>query len=72
MKAYTVNYKMNVGAEVKQIIVLANNKWEAYDKAEYEAIPEKEGEVPYSAWVWAVTHNNGRYQTFNTFEGKPI
>lgn len=70
MKAYYVRYRMyNLGEELG-IQVLAMNKEDAYDKAVYEAIPQKEGSLPYSAWVYSVTYSNGKYKLFNTFEGK--
>ena len=68
MKAYAVRYRM-IGSEEKQIDLLANNKEEAYEKAFYEAIPEREGEMPYSAWVSSVTYQNGNVRYFNTSEG---
>lgn len=71
MQAYYVEYRIN-GEDVKGISVPARNKYEAYDKAVYELIPKKEGELPYSAWVVSVTYNNGNYRTFNTFEGNPF
>jgi hypothetical protein len=49
----------------------AENKVDAYEKAVYTLIPEKEGGIPYSAWVHSVTYNNGNYREFNTFEGNP-
>ena len=58
-----------IGSEEKQIDLLANNKEEAYEKAFYEAIPEREGEMPYSAWVSSVTYQNGNVRYFNTSEG---
>lgn len=70
MKAYTVEYRIT-GNEVKSISFLANNKFDAYDKAVYELIPQKEGEIPYSAWVSSVTYQNGNCRYFNTFEGNP-
>ena len=70
MKAYTVEYRIT-GNEVKSISFLAKNKVDAYDKAVYELIPEKEGEMPYSAWVSSVTYQNGNCRYFNTFEGNP-
>lgn len=70
MKAYTVEYRI-IGSEVKRISFLAKNKFDAYDKAVYELIPQKEGETPYSAWVYSVTYQNGNYRRFNTFEGNP-
>ena len=71
MKAYCVKYKMYSTDEPKGIGFLADNKIDAYEKAVYELIPEKEGSIPYSAWVYSVTYNNGKYRKFNTFEGKP-
>lgn len=71
MKKYTVEYTMTWSSEIRDIEVLANNKEDAYDKAVYEEIPTKEGEHAYSAWVYAVTFNNGNYRTFNTHEGMP-
>lgn len=71
MKPYTVAYKMHQAAEAENYYILANNKEEAWEKATFEAIPEKEGAAPYSSWVAAVTYQNGTYKTFNTFEGKP-
>lgn len=68
MKAYAVRYRM-IGSEEKLIDLLANNKKEAYEKAFYEAIPEREGEMPYSAWVSSVTYQNGNVRYFNTSEG---
>lgn len=68
MKAYAVRYRM-IGSEEKLIDLLANNKEEAYEKAFYEAIPEREGEMPYSAWVSSVTYQNGNVRYFNTSEG---
>lgn len=70
MKAYTVSYTMFFGDTERRISFLAGNKFEAYDKAAYERIPEIEGAQPYAVWVHSVTHNNGREQVFNTFEGK--
>lgn len=69
--AYYVHYKLHSADEVNGIDLLASSKVEAYDKAVYELIPEKEGELPYSAWVHSVTYNNGNHKVFNTFEGKP-
>lgn len=69
MKAYTVKYRMYQGGEEKSIQVIANSKYEAYDKATYELIPEIEAYTPYSTWVASVTYNNGNYRSFNTSEG---
>lgn len=66
--AYAVKYRMP-GKEEEMCFVSAANKAEAYEKAFYEVIPEKEGEMPYSAWVYSVTYQNGNYKCFNTCEG---
>lgn len=72
MKAYYVMYQLNGSwEEPKGIGFLAQNKFEAYDKAVYELIPQKEGKYPYSAWVHSVTFNNGKHKVFDTFSGKP-
>ena len=68
--AYWVKYKVIGSFELeKGIDVLAHSKAEAYDKAVFEAIPAREGETPYSAWVYSVTYNNGNQRFFNTSEG---
>lgn len=66
MKAYYVKYRLNgIYSEVKGIQVPAKNKDEALSKAEYELIPAKEeGSLPYMAWVYSVTYNNGNYHCF--------
>ena len=66
---YTVAYRMWAHEIERHIDVLAPNKHEAWEKAFYEAIPEKEGETPYSAWVDSVTYDNGNCRYFNTCEG---
>ena len=68
--AYWVEYKMYFADTVKGIDVVAGSAAEAYDKATYEAIPEKEGTIPYSSWVANVTYQNGKQHYFNNFEGK--
>ena len=68
---YRVEYRMFWADEVKAIIVHAATKAEAYDKAVYEAIPQKENDYAYSAWVESVRYINGRFKRFNTHEGKP-
>ena len=72
MKAYYLEYKMHSADSVKGMDVAASSKYDAYDKAVYDLIPKKEGNIPYSAWVVSVTYNNGNYRAFNTFEGNPI
>lgn len=69
---YTVSYKMHQASKVRKISVPAKSKWEAFDKASFEIIPDKEDGYPYSVWVSSVTYQNGNYKLFNTFEGKPI
>ena len=71
MKQYTIEFKMHRADEVKKIVTLAKNKTDAYLQATFFDIPYHYGCVPYSSWVYAVTHNNGNHQVFNTFEGKP-
>jgi hypothetical protein len=68
---YYVRYRMYDAAEVKGVAVAARNKADAHDKAVYEIIPQKEGRLPYSAWVYSVTYNNGKHKLFNTCEGNP-
>jgi hypothetical protein len=53
-----------------EIFINADNKFEAYDKAVYELIPDQFNHPPYSAWVDSVTNKNGTIRKFNTFEGK--
>ena len=71
MKAYFVKYRMSLYGDVRGVGLLAKSKTDAYDKAVYEEIPQKEGCIPYSAWVYSVTYNNGNCTRFNTHEGKP-
>ena len=66
---YTVAYRMAKWSEVEYLQVSAKSKWEAYDKAMYEIIPEIKTYSPYSAWVESVTYSNGNYRVFNTSEG---
>lgn len=68
---YTIFYRMYSSDEVKHIDVLATSKADAYDKAVFKIIPEKEEYCPYSAWVDSVTYDNGNVRYFNTFEGMP-
>lgn len=69
MSAYYVKYRLYQWELEKGIAVAARNKAEAYDIAFYEKIPEVEGKMPYSAWVYSVTYNNGNCRHFNTSEG---
>lgn len=71
MQTYCVHYKLHSADQVHLIDVVAKNKEEAYDKATYELIPEKEGEHAYSSWVASVTYQNGNSRRFNTFESNP-
>ena len=68
---YYVKYKMYSVGEVKGVCAPAKSKEAAYELAVYEIIKNKEGELPYCAWVDSVTYNNGRVHRFNTFEGNP-
>lgn len=68
---FWVEYKMHSADAVKGLCIGGRSKAEAYDRAVYEAIPNAEGQIPYSAWVASVTYQNGNYRTFNTFEGNP-
>ena len=70
MKKYTVCYHISGHWSIsEEIEVEAESAPEAYDKAFYEAIPEKEGHTPFSAWVDRVTYKNGRVHYFNTCSG---
>lgn len=69
--AYWVKYRLHEYAEEKGIDLLATSKADAYEKAVFEEIPKREGEIPYSAWVDSVTYQNGNQRFFNTNEGKP-
>lgn len=67
---YYIQFRL-YGQDVQGVGVVARNKAEAYDKAVYEIIPAKCGEMPYSAWVHSVIYSNGKYKRFNTCEGLP-
>lgn len=69
MKTYTVEYREYWSGEVKKISLPARNKEDAYIKATFGLIPEKEGSVPYSSWVYSVTYNNGNEKFFTNHEG---
>lgn len=71
MQVYCIEYKMYSADHVHGIDLLARNKADAYDKAVYELIPQRTGELPYSAWVASVTYQNGNHKRFNTGEGNP-
>lgn len=65
MNAYAVEYKLDGEySETKLVDFLARNKEEAYNKAVYEIIPNREGHLPYFARVHSVTYNNGNYKLF--------
>lgn len=66
---YHVRYRLYQSSEEQGIDVVASSKFDAYDSATYEVIPEIEGVCPYSSWVSSVTYNNGRCHYFNTSEG---
>lgn len=68
---YHIEYKLHSADKIRSLDIVAKNKADAYDKAVYEAIPDREKEMPYSAWLVSVTYNNGNYRRFNNFEGNP-
>ena len=70
-KAYTIEYIMNGHDEPQKCFVLAHSKEDAYYKALDEIVKHTNGKYPFGYWVAAVTYNNGNYQEFNTFCGKP-
>ena len=70
--AYCVEYRVYSTDVVNRIGLLAESKEDAYNKAVYELIPEKEGSIPYSAWVHSVTYQNGNMKVFKTIERKPF
>lgn len=71
MSVYHVKYKTHSASEEFGIDILAKTKADAYDKAVYEEIPKIEGSLPYSAWVFSITYQNGKYRMFKTHEGMP-
>ena len=71
-RAYTVTYRLHSSSHFETISILASDRYDAYDKAVFEVIPNVCGKSPYSAWVSSVTYQNGNYHRFNTFEGKPF
>ena len=71
MRQYTIEYKEYSCAKVERVYVLANDKFDAYEKA-LDAINKKIGKDAYSFWVSSVTYNNGKQHIFNNFEGKPL
>lgn len=72
MKTYNICYRMHkLSQGCRKVDVLAKNRFDAYEKAVYDVIPQIEGEAPYSAWVNSVTYNNGNHKEFDSYEGKP-
>ena len=72
-RTYSVHYKMHSADDVKNVCIIASDKWDAYDRARWEVIPEKEGCEPYSAWVDNYTTQAGReVKIKNAFEGNPV
>ena len=71
MREYIVEYRMYLSDQVKNVKVIAKNKEDAYDHATYDLIPEKEGSIPYAAWVRSMICKNGDEKFFNTHEGMP-
>lgn len=70
MRHYTVAYRMCKNEVERKIEVDAMTKYVAWKTAWNEKIPEKEGGMPYSAWVDSVTYKNGVTYIFNTCDGK--
>lgn len=68
---YYVEYTLTNYETPRGVQVCASNKREAWQKATFEEIPNKEGQQPFSSWVSSVTYQNGNYKRFNTFSGKP-
>lgn len=68
---YTVYYRSGDDGVQRFIDVFARDKYEAWEKAYFEAIPARESVCPYSAWVSSITYNNGKQHVFNTSEGNP-
>ena len=72
MNAYTVKYLLDGEWDMERFVsFLAKNKFDAYDKAVFELIPDEHGKIPYAAWVADVTYQNGNVHHFKTFAGKP-
>lgn len=65
---YIVEYRMNQCSDVEKVHVIAKDKWEAWDKARFEIIPEKNGCEPYNAWVHAIQYKNGNFRVINKSE----
>lgn len=69
---YKIMYRLYEADQVHEISIPARNKAAAYDKAVFEVIPEKEGQIPYSAWIYSKTYQNGKEKIFTyTMEGFP-
>ena len=70
MKAYWVKYLVDGWySNEKGIMVPADNKADAYDKAVNELILKKEGRHPFGAYVYSVTYNKGNEKIFNNDYG---
>ena len=70
-KLYNITYKMHSADIERTIGLYAKNKYEAYDKAVYEFIPQEENSIPYSAWVTSYRTSKGKIHEFSSFEGNP-
>ena len=68
---YHIEYTLFQSDKVHSIDVSAKSKRDAYAKATYELIPDKEGASPYASWVASSTSQKGNYRQFNTFAGNP-
>lgn len=71
-RTYTICYTMSKYDTEREIEVKgARTNHEAYDLAVYRGIPEKEGRMPYGAYVDHVICKNGKKIQFNNLIGKP-
>ena len=68
-RTYHIAYRLYKNGDVEHIDVVSGHRGDAYIDACFEAIPQKDGKVPYSAWVESVTYANGNCHRFNTSEG---
>lgn len=67
MKLYTVEYiEDGIFSEVKRVMIIAQNKGEAYAKF-LQMYP-----TVYAGWIANWIDNNKAIHPFNTFAGKPV
>lgn len=70
-KLYKVMYKMHNADNEHEVEIYAKNKYDAYDRAVYDWIPQEEKSIPYSAWVSSYKTAKGKIHEFSSFEGNP-